>query len=52
MLRAEGAMLELEFDRPQWAVTPGQSVVVYISDVCLGGGIVNARSPEDETVDL
>ncbi len=28
------------FAAPQWAVTPGQSVVVYDSRVCLGGGII------------
>jgi tRNA-specific 2-thiouridylase len=31
---------EVEFASPQWAVTPGQSVVVYESRVCLGGGII------------
>ena len=31
---------EVEFAEPQWAVTPGQSVVVYESKVCLGGGII------------
>ena len=30
----------IEFAQPQWAVTPGQSVVVYESKVCLGGGII------------
>jgi tRNA-specific 2-thiouridylase len=30
----------IEFAQPQWAVTPGQSVVVYESRVCLGGGII------------
>lgn len=30
----------LKFAEPQWAVTPGQSVVVYESRVCLGGGII------------
>lgn len=31
---------EVKFAEPQWAVTPGQSVVVYESRVCLGGGII------------
>ncbi|MEQ1590795.1 MAG: tRNA 2-thiouridine(34) synthase MnmA [Thiobacillaceae bacterium] len=33
--------LTLEFESPQWAVTPGQSVVLYDGDICLGGGIIN-----------
>jgi tRNA-specific 2-thiouridylase len=32
----------IEFAEPQWAVTPGQSVVVYESLVCLGGGIIES----------
>ena len=31
---------EVAFAAPQWAITPGQSVVVYESKVCLGGGII------------
>jgi len=31
---------EIAFGQPQWAVTPGQSVVVYESQVCLGGGVI------------
>jgi tRNA-specific 2-thiouridylase len=33
---------ELRFDDPQWAVTPGQSAVLYDGDVCLGGGIIES----------
>ena len=38
--RLEGDTLELAFDSPQWAVTAGQSVVLYDGEVCLGGGII------------
>lgn len=31
----------IRFGQHQWAITPGQSVVVYESNVCLGGGIIN-----------
>ena len=34
------AGFELHFDQPQWAVTPGQSAVLYDGDVCLGGGVI------------
>ncbi|MGI4859234.1 MAG: tRNA 2-thiouridine(34) synthase MnmA [Janthinobacterium lividum] len=30
----------LRFDDAQWAVTPGQSAVLYAGDECLGGGII------------
>jgi len=32
----------LDFQAPQWAVTPGQSAVLYAGEVCLGGGIIDA----------
>ena len=30
----------LRFAEPQWAVTPGQSAVLYEGEVCLGGGVI------------
>jgi len=41
----------IDFAEPQWAITPGQSVVVYESQVCLGGGIIEAaerRKADDD----
>ncbi len=32
----------LRFDEAQWAVTPGQSAVLYDGDVCLGGGVIDS----------
>ncbi|MFH1577754.1 MAG: tRNA 2-thiouridine(34) synthase MnmA [Candidatus Omnitrophota bacterium] len=32
--------LKLRFDKPQWAITPGQAVVFYNQDVVLGGGTI------------
>jgi tRNA-specific 2-thiouridylase len=36
----DGQECEIKFAERQWAVTPGQSVVVYESNVCLGGGMI------------
>jgi tRNA-uridine 2-sulfurtransferase len=39
--RAQDDEIAVEFARPQWAVTPGQSVVLYDGPVCLGGGVIS-----------
>ena len=38
--RGVAGLFGLKFDQPQWAVTPGQSAVLYDGEVCLGGGII------------
>ncbi|KAF0854280.1 tRNA 2-thiouridine(34) synthase MnmA [Pantoea dispersa] len=40
--------IEVRFDEPVAAVTPGQSAVFYLGDVCLGGGIIEQRLPLTE----
>ena len=39
----------LRFEQPQWAVTPGQSAVLYDGEVCLGGGVIASAGLESNT---
>ena len=43
-LRDDPDGFRLDFDEAQWAVTPGQSAVVYEGEVCLGGGVIAAAA--------
>ena len=38
---SDGGVVQVTFDQPQRAVTPGQSIVFYDSDQVLGGGIID-----------
>ena len=31
---------QVQFNKPQWAITPGQSVVFYRGENCLGGAVI------------
>ncbi len=43
---------DLVFDQPQWAVTPGQSAVLYDGEVCLGGGVIGSSNVQNHTASL
>ncbi len=42
VVQRRGDDLEAAFDAPQWAPTPGQYLVLYDGEVCLGGGVIAA----------
>jgi len=44
-VKIEGDKVSVIFDRPQRAITLRQSIVFYLGDLCLGGGIITEVSP-------
>lgn len=43
-LELDATGFTLRFTEPQWAVTPGQSAVLYDGEVCLGGGVIHTEA--------
>ena len=40
IIALDGASAEVEFTEPERAVTPGQALVLYQGEQCLGGGTI------------
>ena len=47
LVASNSTQCELTFAQAQWAVTPGQSAVLYDGDVCLGGGVISRSNVQN-----
>lgn len=50
IVRVDGARVSVEFDVPQADVTPGQYLVLYEGERCLGGGVIELGIPIAEAL--